>query len=96
LKEEARAVTLIPDGSSCVRVNVKKKYRDLIEAEEEVASGFVAILGGCSTISYFSNQWNLPGPTTIENRLTHETDNGAGWEHTRNRMIHLHQDIDGN
>jgi hypothetical protein len=96
LKEEARAAALIPNASRSVRADFEENKWDVTEAEEEEASGFVAILEVASTVSYLGNQWKLPGLATRENRLTCETDDGAGWELTRNRMICYHQDIAGN
>jgi len=92
LSEEARMVTLRMFGSRSVRADFEENKWDVAEAEGEVTSGFVIILVGLSTVLYFGNQWKLPGLATRENRLTHEMDDGAGWECTRNRMPHF-QDI---
>jgi len=61
LKEEARAVALLPDASRSVRTDFEENKWDVPEAEEEVASGFVAILEVATTVLYLGNQRKLPG-----------------------------------
>lgn len=86
LKEEASAVALTADVMASVGADFENDDRNVVEAQKEIALGGVAILIDFITVSYFGNQRKFPGLAAREHGSTRETDDGVGWERTRNIM----------